>query len=107
MGWLTCPGKFPARVWRSLARRPGPIDLETPMLCYLFQARPGFQIRAVVVAPESRRQGQATRLLRALMSKHAGKQWMVPALCPQEAGRLFVRAGFAAEPLTQFQMVRE
>jgi ribosomal protein S18 acetylase RimI-like enzyme len=70
-------------------------------------ALPRIQIRAVVVPPGQRRQGQATRLLRALMSTHTAKQWVVPALCPEEVGPFFVQAGFVTEPLSQLQMERD
>jgi predicted GNAT family acetyltransferase len=61
-------------------------------------------IRSVLVQPEARRQGQATRLLRAVMASHPGKTWSVTALCPEEIGGLFAKAGFTSEPLSQLQM---
>jgi ribosomal protein S18 acetylase RimI-like enzyme len=64
-------------------------------------------IRALLVAPRARRQGQAARLLRALLARHPQKTWRVPALCPEEAGWPFEKAGFERTPLSQFQMIRE
>lgn len=68
---------------------------------------PEVGIRAVVTGPEARRQGHATRLLRALMASFPGKRWGVPALCPEEMGGLFEKAGFEQETLAQFQMALE
>jgi len=70
-------------------------------------AGPSVAIRSIVVEPQGRRQGHAARLLRALIAEHPGKEWSVPALCPEEMGGLFERVGFARGPLTQLHMVRE
>ena len=64
-------------------------------------------IRALLVAPQARRQGQAARLLRALLARHPRKTWRVPALCPEEAGGPFEKAGFERTSLSQLQMIRE
>ncbi len=61
-------------------------------------------LRCVLVKPESRRQGQAKRLLRALMAQYPGRIWRVPAICPQECAPLFESLGFEREPLSQVQM---
>ncbi len=68
---------------------------------------PQIAVRALLVAPEARRQGQATRLLQALLARYAQKTWRVPALCPEEAGGPFERVGFERGSLSQFQMIRE
>ena len=64
-------------------------------------------IRTIVVEPESRRQGQATRLLRAVMAKYPGKRWIVSALCPAEIGIVFEKVGFEKGDLSQLQMALE
>jgi ribosomal protein S18 acetylase RimI-like enzyme len=64
-------------------------------------------VRALLVAPQARQQGQAMRLLRALLARYPRKTWRVPALCPEEAGGPFERAGFERGSLSQFQMIRE
>jgi ribosomal protein S18 acetylase RimI-like enzyme len=64
-------------------------------------------VHSVLVAPRARRQGQATRLLRAVVATHPSKTWRVPALCPEEVGRLFDELGFVKESLTQLQMALE
>jgi GNAT superfamily N-acetyltransferase len=68
---------------------------------------PQVAVRALLVAPQARQQGQATRLLRALLARYPLKTWRVPALCPEEAGRPFERAGFERSSLSQLQMIRE
>ncbi|MDY7075408.1 MAG: GNAT family N-acetyltransferase [Chloroflexota bacterium] len=69
--------------------------------------RPHAAIRTIVVEPEARKQGQATRLLRAVTAEHPGKTWIVPALCPAEIGGVFEKVGFEKEDLSQLQMTLE
>lgn len=61
-------------------------------------------IRSLIVQPEWRGQGQATRLLQALFTAHPGKTWQVPALFPEEMTGVFTKAGFQRQALSQFQM---
>jgi len=61
-------------------------------------------VRAIVTLPQSRRQGMGTRILKAVMARHGDRHWMVPALCPQEFEAFFLKAGFEAGSLAQFQM---
>jgi ribosomal protein S18 acetylase RimI-like enzyme len=61
-------------------------------------------IRSLLVKPDGRGQGQATRLLHAVMAAHPGKTWRVPALCPEEVGGVFEHAGFELDSLSQLQM---
>lgn len=71
-------------------------------------AQPVLSLRALVVAPDSRRQGQARRLVRALRSRFPEKTWKVPILWPEEcAPGLFESLGFVRETLTQLQMRRD
>jgi ribosomal protein S18 acetylase RimI-like enzyme len=64
-------------------------------------------IRSAIVEPRGRGQGQGTRLLRALMARHPGKEWKVNALCPEEMGGLFESVGFVKGRLTQLHMVND
>ncbi|MCP4542840.1 MAG: GNAT family N-acetyltransferase [Chloroflexi bacterium] len=64
-------------------------------------------IRTIIVEPDARQQGQAIRLLRAVMAQHPGKTWIIPALCPAEIGGIFERVGFKKEDLSQLQMMLE
>lgn len=61
-------------------------------------------IYSLLVEESMRRQGRAMRLLRSLSAAFPGKNWHVPALCPEEVGGIFECAGFQKEKLSQFQM---
>lgn len=61
-------------------------------------------ILSILVLPSGRGQGQAGRLLRALFVNFPGKTWHVSAICPEEVGFIFERAGMHREELSQFQM---
>ena len=63
-------------------------------------------LRAIVVDPQRRRQGEATRLLTGLFAAHPAKEWVVPAICPEEFLPLLEASHFELEPLSQLQMVR-
>lgn len=67
----------------------------------------GIAIRSLLVDPERRRKGQAKRLLKALQAEFPGKDWAVPALCPEEMGQAFESVGFVRGDLSQFHMVKE
>ena len=68
---------------------------------------PVIAIRSIIVQPEARRSGQATRLLQALAATYPQRQWKVMIVCPEEIGGLFEKAGFVREQLAQFQMVAD
>jgi hypothetical protein len=68
---------------------------------------PQVAVRALLIAPQARRQGQAARLRRALLARYPQKTWRVPALCPEEAGGPFEKAGFERSSLSQLQMTVE
>ena len=70
-------------------------------------ARPGIGILSLLVAPEARGRGLGVRALRAVIAAHPGKRWGVPALCPEEVGSVFERAGLERGPLAQLQMALE
>jgi ribosomal protein S18 acetylase RimI-like enzyme len=61
-------------------------------------------IRGVAVPVDQQRQGMGTRLIRALVAAFPGKKWVVPQLCPEAFGGLFLRNGFTVLPLNQLQM---
>ena len=68
-------------------------------------AAPQVMIRSLVVEPAGREKGQAAALLRAIMAENPGKEWRVPALCPEEIGGVFESVAFTREKLSQFHMV--
>ena len=62
-------------------------------------------LSALVVETARRRQGWATRLLRALSARFPEKNWRLPILIPEEIPEaFFTRLGFCKESLTQMQM---
>jgi ribosomal protein S18 acetylase RimI-like enzyme len=61
-------------------------------------------IYSLLVEPSARGKGQASALLRALCAAFPEKKWHIPALCPEELGGLFEKAGFQKEKLSQWQM---
>jgi len=61
-------------------------------------------IRSLIVHPDHRRQGQATRLIQAMFTKYPGKTWHVPPIFPEEMAAVFEQVGFEQQELAQFQM---
>ena len=62
-------------------------------------------IRSLVVLPEHRRQGQATRLLSALFAQFPGKTWSLSPIYPEEyAAPLAAHFAFERTPISQWQM---
>jgi hypothetical protein len=43
-------------------------------------------------------------MLKSMIANHKGKVWHVPAVFPEEFGKVFERAGFEKEKLSQWQM---
>jgi ribosomal protein S18 acetylase RimI-like enzyme len=61
-------------------------------------------IWSLLVEPQARGQQLGVEMLKSVIANHPGKTWHVPAIFPEEFGRLFERAGFEMEELTQWQM---
>lgn len=61
-------------------------------------------IWSLLVEPERRGKGLGTQMLERITAYHADRTWHVPALCPEEFGKVFERAGFEKEKLSQWQM---
>ena len=61
-------------------------------------------IWSLLVEPEARGNGLGTDMLKYVMAQHAGKTWHVPAIFPEELEKVFERAGFEKEKLSQWQM---
>ena len=72
--------------------------------CPLLYAQAGGFIRAMLVEPEARGKSLGADLLKSVIASHRGKTWHVPAIFPEEFGRVFERAGFQREELSQWQM---
>jgi L-amino acid N-acyltransferase YncA len=61
-------------------------------------------IWSLLVEPQARGQQLGVEFLKNLIANHPGKTWHVPAIFPEEFGKIFERAGFEQEELTQWQM---
>jgi ribosomal protein S18 acetylase RimI-like enzyme len=61
-------------------------------------------IWSLLVEPGARGNRLGTKLLKRVTALHAGKTWHVPAILPEELGKVFERAGFEREELSQWQM---
>lgn len=61
-------------------------------------------IWSLLVEPQARGQQLGVEMLKSVIANHPGKTWHVPAIFPEEFGKLFKRAGFEQEELTQWQM---
>jgi ribosomal protein S18 acetylase RimI-like enzyme len=59
---------------------------------------------SLLVEPEARGKGLGTKTLQLVIAQYGERKWHVPALCPEELGRVFERAGFEKENLSQWQM---
>jgi len=58
----------------------------------------------VLVEPEARGKNLGVQMLKNVIAAHPGKTWHVPAILPEEFTKLFERAGFEKEKLSQWQM---
>ena len=61
-------------------------------------------IWSLLVEPEARGKGLGTKILQQVMARYPGKTWHVPAVYPEELEKVFERAGFEKEKLSQWQM---
>jgi len=61
-------------------------------------------IWSLLVEPNARRNHLGIEMLKSVIANHPGKTWYIPAIFPEEFGKLFERAGFEQEELTQWQM---
>jgi GNAT superfamily N-acetyltransferase len=61
-------------------------------------------IWSLLVEPEARGSGLGVDMLGSIIAKHTNKTWHVPAIWPEEFGKIFEQAGFQREELSQWQM---
>ena len=61
-------------------------------------------IYSLLVHPDARGNGLGLEMIKSLIAKHPGKTWHVPAILPEELGKLYEEAGFEKENLSQWQM---
>ncbi len=63
------------------------------------------RLQSLIVLPEGRGKGEATKLASTLLAKFPGKKWLVTAHFPKEYGvSLAKRFGFREHEITQYQM---
>jgi len=61
-------------------------------------------IWSLLVEQDARGNELGVDMLRSVTAKHAGKTWRVPAILPEELGKVYEKAGFEKEHLSQWQM---
>jgi len=61
-------------------------------------------IWSLLVESDARGKQLSVDTLKSVIAKYPGKTWHVPAIFPEEFGRIFERIGFEKEELTQSQM---
>lgn len=61
-------------------------------------------IWSLLVEPGGRGNRLGTDMLKNVIANHTGKTWHVPAVFPEEFAKVFKRAGFEQEELSQWQM---
>jgi GNAT superfamily N-acetyltransferase len=61
-------------------------------------------IWSLLVEPDARGNGFGLDMLKSLTAKHPKKTWHVPAILPEELGKVYEKAGFEKEKLSQWQM---
>lgn len=65
-------------------------------------------VRALVVSREARREGRATRLLRALRARFPARALRIAPIVPQGLlGEVPARAGMELDPMAQLELVRD
>ena len=61
-------------------------------------------IWTLLIEEPVRGKGLALDMLNSLITMHAGKTWHVPAILPEELGKVYESAGFEKEKISQWQM---
>jgi ribosomal protein S18 acetylase RimI-like enzyme len=61
-------------------------------------------IWSLLVEPNARGNGSSVNMLKSIVAAYPHKTWHVPAILPEELGRVYVSAGFVREELSQWQM---
>lgn len=61
-------------------------------------------IWSLFVHPDARGNELGLDMLKSLIAMHTGKTWHVPAILPEELGKVYEKAGFEKEKLSQWQM---
>jgi ribosomal protein S18 acetylase RimI-like enzyme len=103
-GWSDLPWQLSGE---SIAQMNPPARAYREGQAYSVVSNPALEhvvIWALLVEPEARGKGLGTQMLKHVIAKHTGKTWHIPAVFPEEFARVFERAGFEQENLSQWQM---
>ena len=113
MGQLISQHGLPDLPWQlsgeSIVQMSPPVHAYRWEQAYIVLSNPEAEhvaIWSLLVEPEARGRGMASEMLKRVIATYARKTWHVPALCPEELGKVFERAGFGKETLSQWQMKR-
>jgi ribosomal protein S18 acetylase RimI-like enzyme len=111
MGELILQHALPDLPWQlsgeSIAQMTPPARAYRKGQAYIVLSNPELEhivIWSLLVEQEARGRGLGSEMLKNVIANHAAKTWHVPALLPEELGKVFERAGFARENLSQWQM---
>ena len=111
MGWLISQHGLVDLPWQlsgeSIAQMSQPARAYRDGQAYVAISNPEAEqvvIWSLLVEQNARGAGLGTQMLKSLMAKHADKTWHAPALFPEEFAKVFERAGFERENLSQWQM---
>jgi ribosomal protein S18 acetylase RimI-like enzyme len=111
MSWLISQYGLPDLPWQltgdTVAKMDPPVHAYRSEQAYIVISNPEAEhvvIWSLLVEPEARGRRRGSGMLRRVLAMHPGKTWHVPALCPEEFGNVFERAGFEREDLSQWQM---
>lgn len=111
MGRLVSQYGLPDLPWQlsgeSIARMNPPACAYSKGQAYVAISNPEAEqvvVWSLLVEPEARGKSLGADLLKSVIASHRAKTWHVPAIFPEEFGRVFERAGFQREELSQWQM---
>jgi ribosomal protein S18 acetylase RimI-like enzyme len=103
-GWLDLPWQLSGE---SIAQMNPPARAYRKGQAYIVVSNPAVEhvvIWSLLVEADARGNGLGTQMLKNIMANHTGKTWHVPAVFPEKFARVFERAGFEQEELSQWQM---
>lgn len=111
MGMLIAKYGFPDLPWQlsaeTMAQMTPPVHGYCNDHSYILVSDPEeahVLIWSLLVTPEARGHKRGAEIVKTVIAHHPGRTWHVPAIYPEEMGRVFEQAGFEREELSQWQM---
>jgi len=111
MGGLISQYGLPDLPWQlageTIAQMTPPVRAYCKEQAYIVISNPDAEhvvIWSLLVKPDARGNDLGVKLLKTVIANHTQKTWHVPTIYPEELGRVFERAGFEREELSQWQM---